>query len=126
MNKDFIHSSILASAIFIAKQLLIPLIREHGPPLLSRTWRGLKRFFGPCFPTWTVLPTTGPTTNSTANTSNTSGFTFRAASSRLYRIYAAAVDSVDNSDPVPAEVTSLEEAPLASPDIDLEAGDLSF
>ena len=124
MIKEFVHSSLLAAAIFIAKQLLVPLTREHGPLLLSKTWRRLKRFFGPCFPTCTVLPTTGQTTNSTANTSNAIWFTFRAASSRLYRIYAAAVDS-NNSDPVPEEVTSLEEIPLASPAIDLEAGDLS-
>ena len=131
MIRDFVHSSMplhpaSGAALFIAKQLLISLIREHGPPLLSNTWRGLKRLFGPCFPALTFLPTTGTTTNSTANTS---GFTYRAVSSRFYRIYAAAVDS-DNSVPVPAEVTSLEATPLASPDdsavyIDIEADDLS-
>ena len=106
MIRDFVHSSMplhpaSGAALFIAKQLLISLIREHGPPLLSNTWRA-----------WTVLPTTGPTTNSTANTS---GFTYRAVSSRFYRIYAAAVDS-DNSVSIPAGVTSLEATPLASPD----------
>ena len=119
-------SPALGAVVYISNHLLIALIRQYGPPLLSDTWQGLKNLFGPFCPTWPVFPTGG--TPGTSTTSN-SGSTYRAIASRFYRFTAAVPASDSNPShtiTIPEEVT-----PLASTDfpssayIDIEEGDLS-
>ena len=65
MLDDLLFSSslpmppVIRAMIFVVKQLLIPLLREHGSPLISRAWRKVKRFCGQHLPSWrrNLLPT---------------------------------------------------------------------
>ena len=102
-------SPVMRVAVFVAKQLLIPLLREHGSPLLSKAWRSIRRLCGPHLTPWrTALPTTAVSTTTTAGLLNC----------RPISSLPSADMASDSVILLPAEVTSLEEVPLASVDPD--------
>ena len=114
---------ILEAVVYLSDHLIIAMVRQHGPEILSHIWRLLRPF---C-PFWPVSP--GADTSGTSSTSN--GSTFRVIAGHVYRFTAAVPASASNPShtiTIPAEVTPLESndsSSSAGAYIDIEAGDLS-